>query len=377
MKPEVENKLDQIANIWNNFIWEYEFCTRKLKFSTDVKTNYFGDILGYFQDTFDIVFSQNKHSGYSERFSYTISLLQAIYVQQDFVEELLEIFKTGIVKGDLKQNLNYSINRDVRNELVGHPIRKQKGNLISSTLYSYQAKVGEIQYLRYHKERNFEFEIKTFKILDIQKRHQDFLEEYFDKILEKLKKILNEFLTEIDKVEQVIKKGDFETVIKLVELYFEAIFKSDYAYDKISLIKIYNQKDQHIRYQNFIDRFYDDLNCSIAETRKYVKTIFEKKPKKENIQKKLPNIEFVFKDLSSDEKKEIQKQQKKSYHYEIGKLATKRNREDFDFFGNILKSKCEENNLVIKELKHMEENIYNEIEYYSALRLINKELKEE
>ena len=377
MKPEVENKLDQIANIWNNFIWEYEFCTRKIKFSTDVKTNYFGDILGYFQDTFDIVFSQNKHSGYSERFSYTISLLQAIYVQQDFVEELLEIFKTGIVKGDLKQNLNYSINRDVRNELVGHPIRKQKGNLISSTLFSYQAKVGEIQYLRYHKERNFEFEIKTFKILDIQKRHQDFLEEYFDKILEKLKKILDEFLTEIDKVEQVIKKGDFETVIKLVELYFEAIFKSDYAYDKISLIKIYNQKDQHIRYQNFIDRFYDDLNCSIAETRKYVKTIFEKKPKKENIQKKLPNIEFVFKDLSSDEKKEIQKQQKKSYHYEIGKLATKRNREDFDFFGNILKSKCEENNLVIKELKHMEENIYNEIEYYSALRLINKELKEE
>lgn len=377
MKSEIENKLDQIADIWNNFIWEYNSCSKKIKFTEDIKTNYFGDILGYFQDTLDIVFTQNKGSEFSEKFSFTISILQAIYVQQDFVQEMLEIFKTGIEKGNLKRNQNYSINREIRNELVGHPIRKHSGKLISSTLFSYQAKDGEIQYLRYHKDKNFEYEVKTFKISDIQKRHHDFLKENFDIILEKLKEILDDYLLQIDKLENVLKGNDFETLLKLVELYSEAIFKSDYAYNKTSLTKIYNKRKEHFRYQNFIDRFYNDLEDSIFETRKYVKSIFERQPKKANLKENLPKIEFVFKDLNSEEIKEIQKQQEKSYHYEIGKLATKRNREDFNFFGNILKSKCKENKLVINELKHMEENIYDEIEYYSALRLIIKELKEE
>ncbi|WP_319479121.1 hypothetical protein [uncultured Draconibacterium sp.] len=377
MKSEIEIKLNQIANIWNHFIWEYKFCSRKIKFTDDVKTNYFGDILGYFQDTLDIIFSQSKGSDFIDKFSVTISILQAIYVQQDFVQEMLEIFKTGIEKGNLKQNQNYSINREIRNELIGHPIRKQSGKLISSTLFSYHAKEGEIQYLRYHKDKKFEYEVKTFKISEIQKRHHDFLKEYFDVIIEKLKEILDDYLLGIDKLENVIKGNDFETLLKLVELYSEAIFKSDYAYDKSSLIKIYNKRKEHIRYQSFIDRFCNDLEGSIIETRKYIKSIFERQHQKIEVQNSLPKIEFVFKDFSIEDVKEIRKQQEKSYHYEIGKLATKRNWEDFNFFGGILTSKCKENKLVISELKHMEENIYDEIEYYSSLRLIMKELKEE
>ncbi len=125
MKTTIEDKLDRIADIWNYFIWEYKFCSSKIKFNDDVKTNYFGDILGYFKDTLDIVFANNsKHSSYTDKFSYAISFLQAIYIQQDFTQELLGIFKTGIEKGNLKYDESYSINRDIRNELIGHPIRK-------------------------------------------------------------------------------------------------------------------------------------------------------------------------------------------------------------------------------------------------------------
>lgn len=220
MKTRVEDKLDRIADIWKYFIWKYKYCSSKIKFNEDVKTNYFGAILGYFKDTLDIVFTKPKNTNYTDKFSFKISFLQAIYIQQDFIQEMLEIFKTGIDKGVLKKDPTYYINRDLRNELVGHPIRKFEDNLISSTLFSYQVDEGEIQYLRYHKDKNFKFESKTFKIIEIQERHLDFLEKYLDKMLSKLKLILEEYLLELDKLENVVDRHDFETVLKVVELYF-------------------------------------------------------------------------------------------------------------------------------------------------------------
>ena len=50
---------------------------------------------------------------------------------------------------------------------------------------------------------------------------------------------------------------------------------------------------------------------------------------------------------------------------------------DFDHFGGSLKRKCADNQLVLNELEHMELYIYDEIEYYSAYRLICTELKED
>jgi hypothetical protein len=155
MKDEIKFKFDRIDKIWNDFVFEFNYCSGKVKFNDDVKTNYFGDILGYFQNTFDIVFEIKKiPNKYFDKFSYAISFLQAIYIQQDFVEELLGIFKTSIDKGYLKSDPLYLINRDLRNELIGHPIRKLRGKLISSTLFSYQANENEIQYLRYHKDND-------------------------------------------------------------------------------------------------------------------------------------------------------------------------------------------------------------------------------
>ena len=135
MKNEIEEKLSKITGIWNYYIWEYRECNKHIKFTKEARTNYFGTIIGYFTDTFDVVFEVRESKSLSDTFSNNISLLQTIYVHQDFIEELLELFKCGINKGDLKKDENYTINRDLRNELIGHPLRKQKGKLISSTLF--------------------------------------------------------------------------------------------------------------------------------------------------------------------------------------------------------------------------------------------------
>jgi hypothetical protein len=243
MKTNVEERLDKIADIWNYFIWDYKFCSSKIKFNDDVKTNYFGDI--------------------------------------------------------------------------------------------------------------------------------------FDVILTKLKNILDEYVAELLKLENVIINQDFNTVLRLVELYFEAFFKSDFVYDKNSILKIYERKQEHKRYENFIELFYNDLRNSISEKKRSVSDIFDRK--KINFSEvdkmNIPNVEILFTDSVNSEVDD--KPKKENYHYEIGKIGSKRNPMDFDFFGGILRKKCLENELVLNELNHMEQNIWDEIEYYTSYRLICSELKEE
>jgi hypothetical protein len=372
LKEDVKYKLRQIAYIWNDFIWENDFCKRTIKFTDEVRTNYFGDILGYFQDTFDIIFDNRESSSYSDKFSNQISLLQCIYVQQDFIEELLIIFKCGIDKGKLKKDPNYYINREIRNELVGHPIRKNKGKFVSSCLFGYNEESDKIVYLRYHKDNDYEFEEMEFEISEIILRHKIFLETYFDKILNKLKRILLGFNKEVENIEKLIDNKNFEELLNILSIFFESIFKYDFIYDKESLLVIYARKDEHIRYQNLIDKFYDDLKSSLKEKKEYSIKLLE--PRREILKQEIPkiNIQFVN-DISSIETNHDKRPL--TYHYELSKIASKRNPMDFNHFGGLLKRKCKENQMVLAELEHMELNIYNEIEYYTAYRLICRELK--
>ncbi|MDD2981894.1 MAG: hypothetical protein PHQ74_00765 [Crocinitomicaceae bacterium] len=374
MKEEVKHKLDQIADIWNHFIWEYDYCKRKIKFTSELETNYFGEILGYFHDTLDIIFCKRNSSSHSDRFSNQISLLQSIYVQQDFIEELLLIFKCGIVKGDLKIDSSYYINRDIRNELVGHPIRKLKKELISSCLFSYDGDENKVVYLRYHKDNNYKFEEMEFAISEIIKRHDNFLNTYFDKILEKLERILVSFSKEIEKFEKLIDSQCFTNIIKIASVKYESIFKESYLYDKEALLLIYDRKEVHERYQNLIDKFYKDLRNALKTTREYSIKLFEPIKLIDNSEKE--NAIFDIKFIDPKESGFSNLERPITYTYELGKIATKRSPMDFKIFSGILKRKCVDNVLVIRELNHMEENIYDDIEFYSAYYLICKELKE-
>lgn len=377
-KNQIENKLNLIADIWNTFILESNFCSSKIKFNEDIKTNYIGDIFGYFQDTLNTVFSIKKHSNFADKFSFTVSFLQAIYIQQDFIQEMLEVFATKINKGTLKLDLNYSINRDLRNELIGHPIRKAKNNsLISSTIFSYEPNVDLIQYLRYHKDNNFKFESKTYVIAEIQKRHYKFLEIYLDLILVKLKSILNKYNTKLELFDKIIAIKDFNKILNFSNLYLEVIHKSHFAYNQEYLLKIYNKKDTHKRYQNFIDHFFINLTHGIIDIKKSINNVFteNKLIKLMDQQISEPQLKDIIRNLGKSNK--LKKNHKRNYNYEIGKLSSNRNSRDFSFFGGILKSNFQNHKVIAIELINMEDNIDNEVEYYTSLELIKDELKKE
>jgi hypothetical protein len=291
----------------------------------------------------------------------------------------LIIFKCGIDKGILKKDSNYSINREIRNELVGHPIRKFKGEFISSCLFGYNGGSDKIVYLRYHKDNNYKFESMEFAVSDITLRHKNFLDKYFDKILNKLKSILSSFVKKLENLEVLIDTKSFDEILNIVSVFYESIFKYDFIYDKESLLNIYARKDEHRRYQNLIDKFYSDLKSSLKEKKEYAITLFEPKKVFEVSETERPifdinNIKFI--DIS--ERTPFENIERPiTYHYELGKIATKRNSMDFNHFGGCLKRKCAENQIVLDELEHMESNIYNEIEYYTAFRLICRELKKD
>lgn len=369
---EVENKLDRITSIWNHFIWEYDYCKRKIKFTPDVKTNFVGDIFGYFQDTFDIIFDKKESKSFSDRFSNNISLLQSIYIQQDFIEELLIIFKCRINKGELKADSTYSVNREIRNELIGHPIRRIRGQFISSSLFGYKGGSDKIVYLRYHKDKNYELELVEFAVSEIIKRHVQFLNKYFDKILSKLKHILTEYVKEIENFEGLINTRSFEEILNVSLNFYESIFKTDFIYDKESLTKIYTRKDEHKRYQNLINKFYNDLKSGLKETKNYARELFEVSKENENSEFEKPMLSIKFIDASKMESKDLKIPV--TYHYELGKLATRRTPLDFEFFAGCLKQKCSDNEIVLNELDHMQKNMYDDIEYYTAYRLIRTEL---
>ncbi|MBP1165409.1 hypothetical protein JOE44_002293 [Chryseobacterium sp. PvR013] len=362
LNHNTENKLNKIADIWNDFILEYKFCNNKIKFTDEVKTNYFGDILGYFHDTFSLIFEIPKIQNNSSEFAFYISFLQAIYVQQDFIEELLYIFNCNKNKGDLKNDLTYSLNRDIRNELVGHPIRKVNGKFISSTLFSYNSNSENIEYLRYHIDNNYNFEKISIKIEDIKNRHILFLNNYFDLIIKKLENILIKFKSQIEILEQNITIQNFETLLSIISACFEKFLDSEFIYDIDSLKIIYSKVKEHARYNYFIDKFYLNLKEYISFTKDNIDLLTGKK------ESFFPEIALPTINNELIPNKNINK--KISYHYELGKLATKRNILDFEFFSSLLKSKCPDNIEVLNELEYMEKNLTNDIEYYSAYKYL-------
>lgn len=387
MRESLERKRSKISDIWNNYILEYKFCNSKIKFTNDVKSNYFGDIFNYFSDTFEIIYADKKTESFSQNIENSISFLQAIFIQQDFIEELLHIFKCNVNKGILKQDPNYLINRELRNELVGHPIRKGKVDgtqqLLSSTLFSNSINDKHISYLRYHIDKNYKLEeIKHLKS-DIINRHSCFMEKYFDIIIKKLKKILQLFKIKLAEIEKVIHYAPFENVLKIVTDNFECIFTTDYLYNPEILKNIYSLKNKNQRYLNAIEMFYSDLNHSLKERKEDIYQLLNDKDRHSIIhnydESIMPTTTFI--EPNENDLTTINKIEKKSYNktylYEMSKLISRADKLNFNFCTSLLESKFNHNKLIMSEIENMKLNFNDTLEYYCSYRLIDKLLNEE
>ncbi|MFD2784559.1 hypothetical protein [Hymenobacter rubripertinctus] len=377
MKSMLDKKLDKISDIWNHYIWEYKFCNSKIKFTPDVKSNYFGDILNYFSDTSNLIYGTKETKNFTSNIEISISFLQAIYIQQDFIEELLYIFKCNINKGDLKKDKNYSINREIRNELIGHPIRKIDINgtrqLLSSTIFSNSTNAHQISYIKYQLANNYKFEEINHRREDILNRHLVFTEKYFDIIISRLKNILFLFKKQLQNIELTLSTAPFENILKTVSNSFEYFYRTDYLYKPETLLRIHTLKDSNERYNSAIKKFYIELRKSLADTKDSIDDLINDTDRHsieaEKSKVVIPKIIIIEGDGKyKDNNLPI------SYDYEIGKLSEKDSIGKFRIFSSFLKTKCKENKLVISEIENMEKNFDDDLEYYCSLHLIEEEL---
>lgn len=51
----IKEKLNKITDFWEHYLSKAPKLQKKIRFNNEIKTNYFGDIFGYFTDTFDLL----------------------------------------------------------------------------------------------------------------------------------------------------------------------------------------------------------------------------------------------------------------------------------------------------------------------------------
>ncbi len=362
-----KRKLDVIGQAWNSYFLEYQFCQKHINYSEEVATNYFGDVVSYLDDTFPIISREQFLDGRKNHLSSAMALLQAIFVQQDLVDELLVIFGLPKSNNDFKKT-----NRDLRNHLIGHPVSRSKdGKLVSTVFLRYDNPDEEIVYVLYETVNGFRGDMKHVSIDSIISDHTRYLHRNFDIVLKKIRTILYLQRKELKRMlASLDKKTKFAILVEDVFTYFEEFTEWDFTYKKERLREYYERRKEHRRYAYVITLFRKDLRTSLTERitdiGAYGKEITLPPPFDPTT---VPEIKFIS--VTAETFKGKRRKYKKSMSYEFSKLQQK----DHPLGLNYLLERFGDRPLVGDELRHMQANRYNDTEYYASYHYVKKLLR--
>ncbi|MDN3579402.1 hypothetical protein [Mucilaginibacter flavus] len=362
----IEEKLKTINEAWEIYFCNYRFCKSKINFETQSKINYYADIFNYLRDT--LPFVQNIE--YFKDFNYSVfqatGVMQTIYAQQDLIDEILYIFKEQPSSQEDKNP-----NRTIRNELIGHPIRRKPvgRELISSIFLGQFFSNGTINYILYSVDNDFKGKDTYHSLSEIIERHKDFLNKYLNILWEKIKVILVGFKKTLDELKKLVHSMiPFKNILDLVEHRFEAIFKSEKNFKKDALLYYFENSSTHPRYSHSIDLFIESLKESLCETidtiEKFTKVENDKSP-----QRLVGNDELITftVDIVDGDQADVVHDFKALLNYEFSKLFDRHPIYDIEYF------KSEFRDIeIIEELQNMEINYSNDIEYYCSYEYLQK-----
>lgn len=375
VKKNLKKQMSKIRSLWDIYFLQLQSLHNKTWVPENTEFKYVGTILGNFIDTFDVIYdyevSEKEHGNYSRN----MSLMQAIFIQQDIMTELLRTFRTDVEKRDLWRDDNYSINREIRNELMGHPISIKNSILTSTTLIAYNGDSGCINYMRHHKDNNFEFEFKSYKVEEIIERHSNFILTYFQKIVDQIEVMMEDFVKKIKDILPSVSTIDFPQLLDFVDQNLESLYRQDFGY--YHLPSIYELRDVHPRYSKLVDLFREEVSRHIESHLENIDEIFNPQPEEDDPVQKESLIEFVDGNIHiniQDDSSEVNtiEFEDRSFDYEVSKLID--NRALFSMSYNVLKKGLPDDELVHEELDHMAKNLDNDLEYYCSYRLIRNHL---
>jgi hypothetical protein len=308
----VEAKISRISDAWRQFFLEYESCKKEINYNSEVRTNYVADVFIYLRDTLPFLLETGNHDDSMKNVFNVFGLLQAIYVHQDLMGELLFIFKLP-----QSSDQNKSINRNLRNELVGHPLRRRNDQLISSVFLGRGFHAGSINYVRYDYPDGFKSKVIDHSWNDILTRHFNFLNTCLDQMGKKIGTVIKKFQKNLVEFLPLIATIPFEKVIDLTTHRFEILFKHNDAYDKQFLISCDQQSSSHPRYKFLKDLFLSELTECITQTILTTEKFINPQPVKKH-QAEIPRftVELVQPgQLSEQQIRDIQRPGRLSYEF--------------------------------------------------------------
>lgn len=263
-------KLELINDIRNSFAYfdktanQYIFCNFN-----------FSDVYEYFRKTFELLdIETEKEISFKDSFFRFFGLLQIIYVQQDLIDAVSNIFGVNIENGTKRK-----INRELRNQLVGHPLSNERNsikrnrkqtksennkNKIKSTIILKDLTSKSFNYISYEPENGEEQYIDRAANIDsILIRHIEFLNESLDSIL---KKCFVELERQISKHEKYVKIYFNKNVPEITK--YVSWFDQYLNYTSFELETIYNcvrKKTEHKRYEVYLMGFKEMVIISYLE----------------------------------------------------------------------------------------------------------------
>ncbi|MCD6245453.1 hypothetical protein J7J58_00970, partial [candidate division WOR-3 bacterium] len=217
----------------------------------------------------------------------------------------------------------------------------------------------------------FKGESKTYKIVDIIRSHEKYLNKYFDIILERIENILKEYNKQISRLEKMINNNkDFENIVILTSQIYENIFQQEYLYSPKILIECKKREKEHERYKYAVNHFLIDLKLGIQETKSDIFNYNTKIIGKKEGNKISHEICVVFTDSG---KEDIKIHEQKNYNYIMEKLYSKQIKYDFSYIENKFKDYPN----MLEEINNMKININNDLEYYASYNYLRSLLTKE
>jgi hypothetical protein len=344
-KEKILKLSKKIREAWNDFFWESRVCQHHIRFTREERSNYIGDLFNYFDDTIYHLESFEMKSDYLSSLYETVAVLQFMYVQQDLIDELLRLFKLS--KSDSKDKLFI---RQLRNELVGHPISRDRyGDLICSVFVTGSSKNSTLAYIRYHRDKDYKFDLITLHWESIFKKHEDYLKHYLGLIIRKVEGILLHFANTLQSLSNNTSKISFEKLVSWVSQVFEIYYSHYDLFAPDNILYCYYHRQKHSRYNYVIELFQDGLNEQLAEFIGSVKEFCNPQEKIKFREVKEGIVTVVS--YCEQPSKEFNRKNEK-INYEFGKLHERDHVFGISYFR---RNFCDDSE-VMEELDNMERN---------------------
>lgn len=197
---DVENlheKMEKIGIDWSRYFLSEAFFQGNIKYTDDVATNYLVEVIRYMKDTNRSVIEFMKLCINSSKTSLHMKILlqtgflQCLYVQQDLILEVLEIFKLQSCNSE-----DWKYIRDLRNKLVGHPVCRSKDKekaLRSTVLWTNNKDINIISFIEYPKGQFSEKIFNEENVSNLLSKHYQYMSKYLNDVLNKMATIKEDY----------------------------------------------------------------------------------------------------------------------------------------------------------------------------------------